>query len=249
MRPSSFASALLAAALPLAAQTEAPYSPRFRVQLGVGGGELEHVTDGSLLDDETDAGMFRFHFEGTSRRGFGGGLRFEGIASDDDLFADAGFNASEAQMSSLYLHFTYRAEAPRFSMPVRVGLWLNGYGLEDRVLGEEVTYGSIGPYIELGPEFRIVDRRSLSWSLYAEVGLGVAATLAEVDNDNNDYHSATFALGAELGTRLRTGPVELGLAWVSRFQSMDESDPENGFVVLGYDAEFHGLLITASARF
>jgi hypothetical protein len=247
MRPHLFA--LLALAVPLAAQQESPFTPKFRVQFAGAGGEFEHRTDGSLLDGDTDAGMFRFHFEGISRRGFGGGLRFEGIASDDDLFTDAGFNASEAQSSSLFLHFTYRASARRFTMPVRFGLWLNGYVLEDRLLGDEVSYGSIGPYLELAPEFRIVDQRRFSWSLYGELGAGIAATGIDVDNDDNDYYSATAAFGAEVGTRFRAGPLELGVAYVSRWQSMDESDPENGSVVLGYDSEFHGLLISCSAVF
>ncbi|MBL8730551.1 MAG: hypothetical protein JNM25_19185 [Planctomycetes bacterium] len=241
--------AVFALALPLAAQEELSFASRFRIQFAGAGGELEHRTDNSLLDGETDAGLFRFQFEGISRRGFGGGLRFEGIGSDDDLFADAGFNASEARSSSLYLHFTYRATARRFTMPVRFGLWLNGYVLEDRVLGDEVTYGSIGPYLELAPEFRLVDRRRLTWSLYGELGAGVAGTGIDVDNDSNDYYSSTISYGVELGTRLRTGPFELGIAYVLRGQAMDESDPENGLVVLGYDSQFRGLLISASVLF
>jgi hypothetical protein len=219
------------------------------VQFAGAGGELEHRTDDSLLDGETDAGLFRFEFEGITRRGFGGGLRFEAIGSDDDLFADAGFNASEARSSSLYLHFTYRAAARRFSMPVRLGLWLNGYQLEDQVLGDQVTYGSIGPYLELAPEFRLVDKRRLTWSLYGELGAGVAATGIDVENDSNDYYSSTVSYGVELGTRLRTGPFELGVACVLRGQAMDQSDPENGLVVLGYDSQFRGLLISASVMF
>lgn len=240
--------AVFALTLPLAAQ-EPAFRSRFRVGLSVGGGELEHRTDGSALDDETDAGMVRLQFEGTTRRGFGGGVRFEGTASDDDLFADAGFNSSEARLASLYLHMTWRAQARRFSMPVRFGIWLNGYTLEDQVLNEEVTYGSIGPYLEVAPEVLLVDRRNFSWSLYGELGAGVAATGIDVDTDSNDYYSSTVAFGAEIGTRLRGGPFEFGVAFVHRWQSMDESDVENGLVVLGYDAEFHGFLVTFSAVF
>lgn len=241
--------AVLALAIPLAAQQQTTFTQPFRVQFAGAGGELTHHTDNSLLDGESDAGMFRFDFEGVSRRGFGGGLRYEGITSDDDLFADAGFNPSEARMSSLYLHFTYRLTARHFAMPVRIGLWLNGYVLEDKVLGDEVTYGSIGPYLELAPEFRLVDKRSLSWSLYGQLGAGVAGTGIDVDNDSNDYYSSTVAYGVELGTRLRTGPFELGVAYVLRGQAMDESDPENGLVVLGYESHFQGLLISATALF
>lgn len=241
--------AVLALALPLTAQDEPSPRSRFEVHFAGAGGELEHRTDDSLLDDETDAGMFRFEFEALSRRGYGGGVRFEGIASDDDLFDDAGFNASEARSGTLFLHFTYRASAPRFAMPVRVGLWLNGYELEDQVLDEEIRYGSVGPYLELAPEFFLVDRRRVSWSLYGEFGVGIAGTGIDVEDDDNDYHSTTFAYGVELGTRLRTGPFELGVAAVLRGQSMDESDEEDGLVVLGYDSQFRGLLISAGVTF
>lgn len=60
------------------------------------GGYFDYDTDGSNLDDDTDAGFFRLQFEGTSKRGFGGGLRLESYTSDDDLFAGTGFADSEA---------------------------------------------------------------------------------------------------------------------------------------------------------
>ncbi|MBL9077816.1 MAG: hypothetical protein JNL08_09945 [Planctomycetes bacterium] len=240
--------AALALSVPSFAQEET-FASRFRVQLGFGGGEFEHRTDGSNLDDDTDAALLRFHFEGTTRRGFGGGVRFEGLASDDDLFEDAGFNSSEARLSSFLLHLTWRAQARRFSMPVRFGLWFNGYLLEDQVLDEDVSYGTLGPWLEVAPEFRLVDSRKFSWSLFAELGAGIGVTGIDVENDANDYVSTTSAVALDVGTRLRGGPFELGLAFVNRWQSMDESDEEDGLVVLGYDTEFHGLLITCSAVF
>lgn len=247
MRPLRFL-AVLALAAPLAAQDDT-FASRFRLQIGFGAGEFEHRTDGTDLDDDTDAAMFRFHAEAASHQGFGGGVRFEGLASDDDLFEDAGFSAAEANMASLFLHFTYRVQARRFQMPVRFGLWLNGYELEDQATGDDIDFGSIGPWIEFAPEIRVIDQRDFSWSFHLEAGAGVAATGIDVEGDDEDYHSTTAAFGVELGTRLRGGPVEFGLAFVNRWQTMDESDVENGFVVLGYDAEFHGLLVTFGARF
>lgn len=239
---------VLASSLCLAAQDPEPKA-RFDVRLAFGKGEFEHTTDGSGLDDETDGGMFRLAFEGVSKKGIGGGLRLEGIVSDDDLFVDAGFPASEAALSSLYLHFTYRAVAHRFAMPVRIGLMLEGYQLTEDATNDEVTYGSIGPYFEVAPEISLVAQRRFSWTIYAELGIGVAATGIEVENDSNDYVSSTAMFGAELGTRLRLGPVELGIGVVGRWRSMDESDVENGLVVLGYDAEFRGVLISAGVVF
>lgn len=222
---------------------------RIRLAIAGAGGELEHTTDGSDLDDETDAGMFRFAFEATSRKGFGGGLRLESTASDDDLFVDSGFAATEARRGNLFLHFTYRAEAPRFAMPVRIGLMLDGYQLEENATDNDVTYGSIGPYFELAPEFSIVRERRFGWTVYGEFGVGVAATGIDVENDDNDYTSATVFFGAEIGTRVHLGPVELGLGIVGRWTAMDESDVENGLVVLGHDTEFVGVLLSVGVVF
>ncbi len=188
--------------------------------------------------------MFRLDIEATSRRGFGGGLRIEGIGSDDDLFVDAGFAANEARRSNLFLHFTYRAEAGRFAMPVRIGLLLDGYVLDEDSTGTEQTFGSLGPYLEFAPEFAFVHERKLAWSIYAAVGVGAAVTGIDIDGDPNDYTSSTGFLGLEAGTRLRAGPVTLGIGIVGRWTSMDESDEEDLLVVLGHDTEFVGILIS-----
>lgn len=238
----------LASSLCLFAQ-EPEGKSHLHVRLAFGGGEWEHKTVGSTLDDETDAGFVRLDVEATSRRGYGGGLRFEGLRTDDDLFVDAGFAANEARLSSIYLHFTYRAQAERFAMPVRIGFVLEGYQLEEEVTNDEITFASLGPYLELAPEVSIVASKRFSWSVYGEAGVGIAGTGIDVENDDEDYSSATVLFGAEVGTRLRVGPVELGVAVVGRWRSMDESDEENGFVVFGYDAEFRGLVISGGVVF
>lgn len=238
---------LLCLTAPLAAQE--PESPRFRIAAGLGGGYFDYDTDGSTLSGDTDAGFFRLQFEGTTRSGFGGGLRLESYTSDDDLFVDEGFTASEARNGNLFAHFTYRFEQHRFAMPVRIGLMLNGLTLEEQGTGNESTYGSAGPYFELAPEITIARRGAVSWSLYGEFGVGVGGTVAEFDGDSNEYDSASAFLGLELGTRLQLSAFEIGIAYLGRWQSMDESDDENGLVALGYDAQFQGLLVTVGVVF
>lgn len=240
--------AALATTLLLPAQDD-ERKARFSVDLAFGGGRFEHTTDGSNLDDHTDAAMFRLRLEATSRRGFGGGLRIEGIGSDDDLFVDAGFAANEARWSNIFLHFTYRAEVDRFAMPVRIGLLLDGYVLDEDSTDTQQTFGSIGPYLELAPEFDLVHERKLSWSVYGVVGVGAAVTGIDIDGDPNDYTSSTGFLGLEAGTRLRVGPVTLGVGIVGRWASMNESDEENLSVVLGHDTEFVGILISGGVVF
>ena len=110
----------------LAAQEEwyddGKYRPRFEVQFAFAGGQFEHQTDGSALRDDTDGALFRLKFEGLTKGGTGGGFRIEGIGSDDDLFVEQGFQATEAKSWSGYGHFTYRVEAGRFMMPARIGI-------------------------------------------------------------------------------------------------------------------------------
>ncbi len=228
--------------------------PRFRIAAGLAAGVFDFEDDGpgvsgATLMGDTGAGMFRLQFEATSSRGIGGGVRLESVASDDDLFEDEGFAASEARNGTLFGHFTYRHEAHRFAMPIRVGLLFNGLTLEEDATDAEVQYGSFGPYVEVAPEVVVARSGRTSWSLYGEFGVGVAATAIEVDGDPADYESATAFGGVELGTRLTLNKIELGLAYVGRFQSMDESDPEGGFAVLGYDAAFNGLMFTFGVIF
>lgn len=235
------------ASLPLLAQEGG--DPRFRIGLGLAGGSFDFETDGSGLDGDSDGAMLRLSFEGTSARGIGGGVRLESVASDDDLFTGTGFGTAEASNGSLFGHFTYRVESHRFAMPLRVGLLLNGLTLTDNATDDEVTYASIGPYFEIAPEVVLVRGGKTQWSLFGEVGVGVAGTAIDVEGDSRDFESTSSFAGLELGTRLLIGPIELGLSYVGRWQSMDESDPEGGTVVLGYDADFQGAMFSFAVVF
>ena len=236
---------LLTTAL-LAQGRERPY---FRGSLGFSGGQYSFETDTQSLDDRTDAGLFQAEFEATSRHGIGGGIRFESMVSDDDLFVRNGAPRNEARAGSLFGHFTYRVEQHRFAMPIRVGVLLHGLSLEEEVSGLETTYASIGPYFEVEPELTLVRRGGFRWTAYGQFGVGVGATAIDIDNDFRDYESATGFVGFEAGTRLRFGPAEIGVGYIARFQSMDESDVESGQVALGYDADYHGVLLTFGVVF
>ena len=223
--------------------------PWFRVGVGFAGGEFDYRTDNSPLDDDTDGALFRLEFEAIGRRGLGGGLRIEGISSDDDLFVGAGFPASEASSGTFYGHFTYRLEEHRFVMPIRIGLLFNGLEIEENVSGESLDYGSIGPYFELEPEVTLARSGRTAWTLYGELGVGAAYTVIDSNTDSNDYDSSTGFLGLEFGTRLLLNKVELSLAYVGRFQSTDDSDPENGLFVRGNDIAFQGLFFGVGVVF
>jgi len=237
----------LAAVLPAQSGRE-PADPRWRIGIGLAGGNFDVETEGAGLDGDADAGLFRLQFEGTTARGIGGGARIESVGVDDDLFDAAGAPGVETSQGTLFGHFTYRVQAHRFAMPLRVGLLLDSLVFEEQN-GTETTFGSVGPYFEIAPEVVIARGENVAWSLYGEFGFGFAATAIDIDGDSNDYRSVSGYAGVELGTRLTVGPIELGLAFLGRFRSMDESDPENGLVVRGNDSDFRGGMFTCAVIF
>lgn len=223
--------------------------PAFRVRLDLGGGRFEHDTDGSNLEDRTDGGYFRLSFEGFGDSGLGGGLRLEGIASDDDLFADAGFNAAEAGMGELFVHLSHRTIGSNVMLPVRIGLVLHGYTLEDQTTNAEVQWSSIGVRFEVEPEITLSRGDGHHWVFYGEAGLGLAATQVETEPATFDADASTLLLGLGLGTRVRLGPALLGIGYVHRSQHTDDSDTVNGSFFRGIDASFNGLLVTVGVTF
>jgi hypothetical protein len=55
--------------------------------------------------------------------------------------------------------------------------------------------------------------------------------------------------GVEAGVRCDFGLLEVGAAYVGRWQSMDQSNPENGLVAFAYHSDFQGLLVSFGVRF
>ena len=257
MRAALSAALLLASSIAAQEGTGEREPERFRVGLGFAAGRFGFDVDGSGLDDSADAGLFRLNFEAVGRKGIGGGVRFESIVTDDDLFEGTGFVPAEAFNGTVFGHFTYRFAQHRFSMPMRAGLLANGLVLDQRFsvgAGDgDVDYLSFGPYFEIAPEVELAHARNFRWSLYGEFGFGFGGTEIDVDGDPREYESITVFSALEAGTRFRFGVVELGVAYVGRFQSMDESDPEffagSAQIAFGYDADFNGLLVTFAARF
>lgn len=235
---------------PLAAQREHPF---FHGALGFSAGRYGFDSTLSGFDDHVDAGLFLAEFEATTRSGIGGGLRYEFSITEDDrgLFRTSAFDrGTEARNNNLFLHFTQRIESHRFAMPVRVGLMLNSLTLEDtNRVDPDATYASIGPYLEIEPELTLVRRRGFRWSLYGQLGFGIGATSIDVDGDYRDYWSTTGFFGLEAGTRFRFGPAEIGIGYIGRFRSMDDSDIEDGQFVFGYDDDYNGLLVTMGVTF
>lgn len=224
---------------PAATAQAALHAPQYRLELGLGAGKGEHTTDGSNLDDRTDAGFFRFSFEGIGDSGLGGGLRLEGWSTDDDLFG----LPAEATASTLFAHFTWRYGDRRHTVPIRVGLLVNGYEIGDSG-NDDLTAATVGLLGEVAPEIVLAGDDDIAWTVFGTANLGFGSTQIEVDGLGDDFVSWTTFVGLELGTRVRFEHFDVGLSLAYRRQATDESDEDNGFVVLGYDAEFTGVLLS-----
>ena len=234
---------------PLAAQAPEPARARFDVGVGFAGGTFEHRTDASARDDRTSGALLLLHGEATTAGGFGGGLRLESLVSDDDLFAGTGSNEVEANQGTLFVHLTWRLQTERFVLPIRAGLLLDDYQLADQVTDLELDHLSAGGYFELAPSFTLAANDTLRWSLFATAGAGIAATTIDPDGDDEDYDASTTRYGLEVGTRVAFGRFELGVSGLGRWQSMGESDPENGTTIAGYDTEFVGVMVRGGITF
>lgn len=239
-------SSLLASSL-LAQEPVRPELPRWRIELGLAGGQLEHLTESSNLDGDADAGMFRVGLEAFGKSGLGGGIRYEAWASDDNLFASA--PAVEAQTGSLFAHLSYRFGEQDFLMPLRGGLLLHNHRLDPGSSVDEIDFATAGMLIEVSPEFILTRTESVRWSLYGTLGLGTGFTTIESDALASDFDSTTNFFGVDIGTRVAFGAFEVGLSYVLRRHEMDRSDPENSLVVFGYDSTFDGIMLTLGAVF
>lgn len=224
-----------------------PKKDRFRIGAALAGGSFDF--EQGAQNDDTDAGLFRLQFEFVGNKDFGAGVRIESFVSDDDLFAST-TAPTEARDSDLFAHLTWRFGSDRFTMPLRVGLLVNRLEFEAKSTNQESTFTSVGPYVELAPEITLAGRGRTRWSVYAEGGIGWGVT--EIEQDafaSQKFDSSTVFVGAELGTRLALGMVELGLAYVVRLQSMERSDPEPSGTIESFDASFQGVLFSFALRF
>lgn len=225
--------------------------PHFLGEIGFAGGRFEHRTKGSTLDDDTDGALFRLQFEGSSSQGFGGGIRLEGISSDDDLFADTG-TAAEGFSGELFAFFAYRPPDLRIDLPLRVGFTLSNYRVEENVSEDRIDYTSAGVKFEIAPEFPLIQREHFRWSIYSAASLGFGASRVESDTSSPgdfDADSEMTMFGFDVGTRFRFGHASLGVGYVYRELNVDDSDVVGGSFFLGIEQSFSGLMLTFGLNF
>ncbi len=255
LRPTLAAATALALSPWLLAQEDSGASkeflPRLQVWTDVGVGKLKHRTSGSNLDGEDNAVLLDVGVEGFSETGFGGGVRLGFLGSDEGLFDDVGVEDVMAAGIDMYLHISQRWSGERFAMPLRLGLLINSYGLEQETsLGtESIQFDSFGFRTELEPEFLLSDWDSPSLTAGARFSLGSGWTECSTDPGTVEADSTSLFYGIDLGLRLRAGMGTFHLGWAWRGQSMDDSDVESGVFYRGFDADFSGFIIGGGIQF
>lgn len=221
-----------------------------RTTFAFGQGDVEHRTKGTALDGKTDANYFAVGLEAIGQEGIGLGFRFEGIGSDDQLFVGAGAGSpSEAADGELFVHGTLDMGDDAARFPVRLGLFGRGYTLQENATGDEISWGTFGPRLEVAPDVAIVHDGGFRWSLTGRLGGAFGGTVVSVTGAPEDWSTVAAMFDVALGTRLELDQFHLDVGWLSRNAHYAESDPANSAVVLAADSEFTGFVLTLGARF
>jgi hypothetical protein len=220
------------------------------IDFALGAGRFDHDTEGSgTLSDRTSAGYFRLGFELMTASDWGGGLRIEGTGSDDDLFVSSGAPAQEATDASLFLHFTGRFGSDAVDVPLRVGLFVRNYTIEEDLTGAEIQWSGFGPGLEVEPDLALIRGDTARLSLRGRLGLAVGVASIETEPATEDFDSVMASFDAGLGLHLAFEHVDLGIGYLFRSLDVAESDDVAGLVIREIDSEFRGLVASLAVRF
>lgn len=221
-----------------------------KASVAFGGGTMEHKTDGTNFDDKTSAGYFALGVEALFSEKVGGGIRLEGSASDDDMFADvAPLATGEASDGELFLHGTALLGAEESPLPLRFGLFFRGYGLTENVGGEELTWSSFGPRLEFAPDIELSASDDFRWSLPARLGAGIGMSVVETEPETEQWDTTMAQFDVGLATRLQFSKFWFDVGYLMRRTNYAESDDVGGVTILGADSTFSGLVFTFGATF
>ena len=217
--------------------------------LAFGGGSMKHKTEGSGLDDKTSAGYFALGGEAMLTDKVGAGLRLEGSASDDDLFADLGAPLGiEARDSDLFLHGTAQLGQQETPLPLRFGLSFRNYQLEDSV-GDGYSWASFGPRLEFSPDVQLAKNEDLRWSLPLRFGVGVGLTTIEQLETSEEWDTTMVHYDLGLATRVQFSKAFVELGYLLRNANYSESDISGSSYIFEADTTFSGIIFTVGAKF
>ena len=215
-----------------------------------GGGSMKHETKGTDLDDKTDAGYFALGGEVMFTERVGGGMRLEGAASDDDMFADVpGADASEVGDGELFFHGTVGFGEQPQEMPLRFGLFFRGYSLEENVTSDQVNWSSFGPRLEFAPDIELIENDGFRWSLPCRLGVGIGVTTVSTDPETEDWDTTMTQYDVGIATRFAFSKVWFDVGYLNRHANYSESDETAGLTILEADTTFSGLVVTFGVKF
>ncbi len=221
-----------------------------KAAVAFGAGTMEHKTHGTALDDTTSAGYFALGAEAMFSERVGGGIRLEGSASDDDMFAEAvPIATGEATDSELFFHGTALFGDEESPLPLRFGLFFRSYGLTQNLGGAELNWSSLGPRLELAPDLELAAGDGFRWSLPARLGVGIGMSVAETEPSTEQWNTTMTHLDAGLASRLQFSQVWFDIGFLVRRTSYAESEDVVGVTILGADTTFTGLVLGFGAKF
>jgi hypothetical protein len=207
------------------------------------------------VKDSTDADLTRVMFEGYDEDSkAGGGLSFEIINADDDLFVDD--NNGIPMESDLSDFFGYGLimvgeDDETFRMPFRYGLYYNNYNLEDTV--GEIAWSTIGPRFSLEPTVSFPIAEDMEISIFVEGNAAAGYTTLDIDvmGSSGSESSYSYSLGAETGVKFAFHDFFAGLSYIYRLTNVAEStiDVNSTFLVRETEVGFTGVALTLGARF
>lgn len=213
--------------------------------------ELASGTTGTELDDDTEAIVSRFQFEGFAHSERGGGVAVEFTSVDSDLHrGDAGITSSDTEMIDIFGYFATQPRSRYFRMPTRVGFYINALEQEDNQ--DELDWITFGARIEVEPEFDIIQTDELAFSVYGAFAAGFGSTIVDVDSLNEEFYTANARFGVRAGLRLTTGAFTTALSLYHTYSIFAESDEEvignQIFVVDELQQSQNGVMFTAGVR-
>ena len=220
-------------------------------QLSLGAGSYE-VEIKDQAKDSAPAGLFELAFESVPETQLGGGIRARGIASKDDLDEDPldGIpGTTEARDGEWFLHATYDGGSGHKRAPLRLGLSIRNFELEDSDAGATTSWSSLGPRFEFAPQLQLNTSKDIAVCATGLLGLGYGITSIDGSNPSGDWdtHGVFVDAGAGLRCVFNQAYVDLGYRYLSSRYA--ESDVSGGLFVREIDAAFSGFVFTLGFTF
>jgi hypothetical protein len=216
-----------------------------------GAGRYEVRLRNSASDD-TSAGLFEAAFESVAPSHYGGGVRIRGIASDDDLDddpSDSTPGAVQASDGEWFFHGTLDGGEGIQRLPIRLGVSLRQFELEDTGTSGTIEWTSWGPRMEFAPELPLSEWDSGALSVCGILGMGYGRTRINVTGAPDDWDTEAMFFDAGFGIRGNAHGMVLDLGYRYLGSDYEQSDVSSGGAVRETDVAFSGVVFSIGGRF